>query len=87
MVLDPSYWASFKGSKWFMRSQEFDQVRLFYGRPLSSTSKAYLAVKVEDQVEQFNLEVAKDINVKTILDTTAERVRLNFQVPTDFPSC
>jgi len=84
IVLDPSYWASFKASKWFNRTQEFDRARIFYGQP-NRESKAYVEMSVNGLREQFVLEPDGPVNEQVLFDSNTQRLRLNFQLPTDFP--
>lgn len=82
------YWATFKGSKWFSRTSYFEQGRLFYGRPKldsNAIALASLSVKADQQLRHFTLRPNAQINSLTILDTAAQRLRLDFQVPGNFP--
>ena len=86
--ISANYWATFKGSKWFSRTQYFEQARFFYGRPKldsNAISLASLSVKADQQRRDYTLRPRAQINSLTILDTATQRLRLDFQVPADFP--
>lgn len=86
--VDASYWATFKGSKWFSRTQYFERARFFYGRPKidsNTVALASLSVKADQQRQNYTLRPETQINSLTILDTNAQRLRLDFQVPANFP--
>lgn len=86
--VDARYWATFKGSKWFSRTQYFEQARLFFGRPKldsNAVALASLSVKADQRNQHYTLRPQAQINSLTILDTAAQRLRLDFQVPDRFP--
>lgn len=84
--LDPSYWVSYKASTWFRRSREFRRVRLFYGRPKSGAgAPSYISVSANEGRKQFKLEPQKTVNELLLLDSSSQRLRINFQIPADLP--
>jgi lysophospholipase L1-like esterase len=86
--IDATYWATFKASKWFSRTQQFDQARLFFGRPqLDSTQvqMGSLSVSANQKRSNYTLKPRGLVNDLTILDTVSQRLRLDFRVPNNFP--
>lgn len=86
--LDANYWASFKASKWFARTTTFERTRFFYGRPKLDSNQVQMgsiSVKANQIRKSFTLRPAAQINELLLLDTTTQRVRIDLQVPSNFP--
>lgn len=86
--MDANYWASFKASKWFERTTRFERARFFYGRPQLDSNQVQmgsLAVKANQQRNNFTLKPTAQINELLLLDTSTQRIRLDLQVPGGFP--
>ena len=86
--LDATYWATFKASKFFAKTQEFERARLFFGRSKIDSTKLQmgsLSVRTNEAKQNFTLKPKQAVNDLLILDTLTDRIRLDFSVPADFP--
>lgn len=86
--LDATYWATFKASKWFVRTKEFERARLFFGRPKLDSAQVQmgsLSVRANEQRQSYTLKPDGMVNELVILDTVTDRIRLDFSVPANFP--
>lgn len=86
--LDATYWATFKASKWFVRTQEFEKARLFFGKPKLDSNQLQmgsLSVRANQQRQNYTLRPKQTVNELVILDTLTNRIRLDFSVPANFP--
>ena len=87
-TLDPTHWATFKGSKHFSRCQDFRQARLFYGQPRNQDTLAlggYISVKADTRKKEMPLLAPKAVNCLPLTDTICQRIRLDFQSDPSLP--
>ena len=86
--LDNRHWAGYRPSRWFPETGDFHSARLFYGCPPGdSTGQAMgsIRVSVDQNTQNFTLQSRGPVNELVVADTFCERIRIDFQLPSDFP--
>lgn len=85
---DQTHWVSYRGSSRFVGTRSFSRARFFYGRPRpDSTIQTYgrLYAQVQGQSATYPLRAPEVVNVVDVADTTARRLRLQFDVSPNYP--
>lgn len=83
-----SYWVSYRGSRWFAGTRQFQQARFFYGRPARDTTRTTygrLYVQAPGVQTTHSLRTARLVNAIKVIDTISSKVRLTFDVSPNYP--
>ncbi|MEO0896754.1 MAG: hypothetical protein AAFY71_10175 [Bacteroidota bacterium] len=80
-------WVRYKGSKEYDTTQEFQQIRLFYGPRMEDNPKEdyYVAVKTDTRKDTFFLSGEKVVNESYLSKEVTKEIKLNFRIPKDMP--